>query len=177
MKKRFLFVLSLFIVVSLLLTSALSEVQAYFYTPPTPQDPAEGNWQFDGDLEAESVHMKDLMASAPPAEWMRLMSNGLHLQTVGATTLCHPFPGAQDGWEGAIYLQNGSSWLALASTTAWMPDEEGSLMTCAQAPMTGVYALFGYCGEDCQITGPVRAVAVNLVDVVMELPEAQFSVE
>ena len=169
MKKGLLFSISLVFVLSLFFSAFPIAVSAKLWEPP--KDPAEGDWVFDDELDGEKVHMDDLKLLAPPAEWMRLMSNGVHLTTVGATSLCHPFPGAQDGWEGAIYLQNGNSWFALASTTEWVPDEEGQLMTCTLAPMTGTYALFGYCGEDCKLT-TVKAVAVA-PDLVADLPVSE----
>ena len=169
MKKYLLFVVSLVFVLSLFFSAFPIAVSAKRWEPP--KDPAEGDWVFDDDLDGEKVHMEDLMSPPPPADWMRLMSNGVHLTTVGATSLCHPFPGAQDGWEGAIYLLNGNSWFALASTTEWVPDEEGQLMTCTLAPMTGTYALFGYCGEDCKLT-TVKAVAVA-PDLVADLPVSE----
>ena len=170
MKKGLLFSISLVFVLSLFFSAFPIAVSAKLWEPP--KDPAEGDWVFDDELDGGKVHMDDLKLLAPPAEWMRLMSNGVHLTTVGATSLCHPFPGAQNGWEGAIYLQNGNSWFALASTTEWVPDEEGQLMTCTLAPMTGTYALFGYCGEDCKST-PLRAVFAT-PDLLADLPVSAY---
>lgn len=171
MKKNLkLLVLSLFLV-TLFLATSFSAAQAgpRFWPPQDP--PGGGEWEHGADLESESVPMDELTV-APPADWMVLLANGIHLETVGATELCHPFPGAQDGWEGGIYLLNGNSWLEIPSTTKWMPDEEGRLMTCAMAPMSGTYALFGFCGEDCKIGGPQPVNAVP--DMAMNFPKGTF---
>jgi hypothetical protein len=69
------------------------------------------------------------------------MSDGLHVS--GATQICHPFRGGQFGWNAQIQLQNGSSWLPIATTTEWVPDVEGQLMTCANVSVAGTYAIFG----------------------------------
>lgn len=175
MKKGLMLVLSFVFVVSMVLVMVEFQVSALWIMPPSEQ-PAEGDWQYASDVPGEKVHMSELTVPAPQ-DWMLLMANGVRLETQGATELCHPFGGAQYGWVGGIYLLNGKSWMAMPTTTEWVPDEEGQMMTCTQAPMSGVYALFAYCGEDCKITGPVWAVAVNLPDVVMDLPEVQFSVE
>ena len=149
MRKGLLKVLSLLFVLSFLLMSVESIVQATCIEPS--KDPAHGDWVFEDELEGHKVHMDDL-TTPPPADWMRLMTHGVYLETFGATSLCHPFPGVPNGWEGGIYMLNGNSWLPLPSTTAWVPDEEGKPMVCTSAPMTGTYALFGFCGENCKST-------------------------
>lgn len=174
MKKYLLLVISSVVLVSLFLTTGVHAAEAGYYLPPAPDAPGEGSWHYDEDLVGKNVPM-DKITTPPPNEWMDLLANGILLETQGSTELCHPFPGAQFGWEGGIYLLNGHSWLEIPSTTAWLPDEEGKLMICADVPMSGTYALFGFCGEDCVITGPMRYTVA--VEAVASLPKGNFMVK
>jgi hypothetical protein len=173
MKKGILYILSFVFAVSMIVSMVEAPVSAISWSPPEPvEQPAEGDWQYAQAVPGEDVHMSELTVPAPE-DWMLLMSNGVRLETMGATPLCHPFRGGQFGWVGGIYLLNGTSWMALPSTTEWVPDEEGQLMTCAQAPMSGVYALFGYC-EDC-VAEPVYFVRATALQ--FTLPESDYWVK
>jgi hypothetical protein len=76
-------------------------------------------------------------------EWLVLMdTTGIAVKTAGQ--VCHPFAGGQDGWVADIRMLVGRQWEPVPTTQGWMPDEEGSYMTCANLPGYGTYALFGY---------------------------------
>jgi hypothetical protein len=102
---------------------------------------ASGEWEWTNDNVTGSEVSLDSIA-APNPEYMQLLSNGLSLS--GATEICHPFRGGQFGWTGRIYNLSGGAWHELATTTRWVPDTSGKLMSCAYAPTEGTYALFGY---------------------------------
>ncbi len=123
-------------------------------TPPTPEPtetptpkpaveagPAAGSWEWTAStVTGEIIPMNKI--GTPPHEWTRLLSNPLRVD--GRTQICHPFGGGQNGWHTSIYLLNGKTWLELPTTVEWVPDEEGKLMACTYAPVSGVYAMFGY---------------------------------
>lgn len=116
--------------------------------PPTPTQipavipgPAAGVWEWTTTtVTGEIIPMYKIDTPAP--EWTKLLSNPLRVD--GRTQICHPFRGGQFGWHTSIFLLNGKTWLELPTTVEWVPDEEGQLMACAYAPVSGVYAMFGY---------------------------------
>jgi hypothetical protein len=77
---------------------------------------------------------------APPDQ--QLSSDGLEISS--RAKICFPFRGGQFGWIGQIRMLNGTKWLPLTTTTAWVPTIEGSIWACANAPAAGTYALFAY---------------------------------
>ena len=83
---------------------------------------------------------KELVKPAAPIGQI-LLSSGI--ETSGGATICFPFRGGQFGWVGQIRQLIDSTWVPLATYTAWIPTTEGKLMACAVAPAAGTYALFG----------------------------------
>jgi len=158
MKKIVIIGLMCFIVAGFILTS-VSQVEASSLfgwidvgerpeptETPTPKPgveagPAAGSWEWEVlTVTGEIIPMEKI--GTPPHEWTRLLSNPIRVD--GRTQICHPFVGGQYGWHTSIYLLNGKTWLELPTTVEWVPDEEGQLMACTYAPVSGVYAMFGY---------------------------------
>lgn len=108
-----------------------------------PQLPgvADGDWVWDDESVSGSETPVDL-SQAPAPQWQDVMSWDA-LVIDGAAEICHPFRGGQLGWVPSIAVLTGKSWTALPTTLQWMPDEEGQLYACAQAPSAGTYVLFG----------------------------------
>ncbi len=104
--------------------------------------PANKSWVIESDSATGQEISTAKVTAPPPNEWSRLQSKGLVVS--GQTPICHPFRGGQFGWHTSVFLLNGSTWLEIPTTVEWYPDEEGQLMACAFAPVSGTYALFGY---------------------------------
>ena len=104
--------------------------------------PAQGDWQVaEAQLSSKVISVGNLYPSTPN-DWSIALSDGI--QIGGSTQICHPFLGGQFGWQSSIYLLNGKSWIEIPTTVEWYPDEEGQLMACAFAPVSGTYAMFGF---------------------------------
>lgn len=112
-------------------------------TAPRDESPANKTWIVSGEESSVEVPMYMVPLPAPHA-WEILLSNAIQLELSAPVQLCHPFRGNQFGWTGAIYLRSGSGWIEIPSTTEWTPDEEGNILICATAPMSGTYTIFGY---------------------------------
>jgi hypothetical protein len=92
------------------------------------------------DAAVVEIPMDQVVPAAPADQ--QLASPGLTLS--GASKICFPFSGGQFGWVGQIRMNVDGEWVSLPTTTSWLPDEEGSLWACAQAPSAGTFALFAY---------------------------------
>ena len=135
--------------------------------------PAEGSWEYDG--EGENVHPDHIMLPAPNP-WQTLLATGLQVES-GPMEICHPFRGGQFGWTGAIYLKNGNSWLEIPSTTEWTPDEEGRILICATAPMSGTYAIFGYAEPYAPAVMETEVPLANDRPTSIDLPSSAFIIK
>ena len=154
MKKGFVILLSSISVVMLIYVLALSADVSTVSALTLPTSisisgsgaddaPANGEWEYENVESSMKIPGNDIMVPAPHP-WLVPLGNGLHIETTAPVEICHPFRGGQFGWTAKIFLQNGSTWLEIPSITAWTPDEEGRLMICATAPMSGNYVIFGY---------------------------------
>ncbi|NSW51104.1 MAG: hypothetical protein HPY85_01200 [Anaerolineae bacterium] len=122
-------------------TASSVMVEAKAIEPPAP-GVANGSWQWTSTDVTGTIIPQFQVPDDDGDEWSLLLSSGL--QVSGATQICHPFRGGQIGWVSEIRMLVGKTWVSVPTTTAWMPDEEGELMTCASAQMAGTYAIFGY---------------------------------
>jgi len=142
MKKLIYLSLSFVMVLSILFFASEQPVLSAAWAPtPEPKDagPANGDWV----AKTEGVTGSSVQVPATlPNEWSRLQSKGFAVS--GRTEICHPFRGGQFGWHTSVFLLEGKSWTKLPTTVEWYPDEEGQLMACAFAPVSGTYAMFGY---------------------------------
>jgi hypothetical protein len=128
-----------------LFVTGFQTVSARVYEPPKPPAdtrPAAGSWSWDNeDVTGTIVPQYQLAATYDP-DYAVLQSEGLQIS--GAAQICHPYPGGQFGWNAEIRMQTRTGWQSVGTVNRWVPDEEGSYMTCAQVWSGGVYAVFGY---------------------------------
>ena len=127
----------MFLFVVMLAASAsvlLSDVPAKVHT---------AGWTARDDETAVAVIPQYLLAEMVFDDgYSLLMSSGFTIN--GATQICYPWRQGQFGWTSEIRVKEGQTWISIPTTTEWVPDEEGALMTCANAPAAGTYAVFGY---------------------------------
>jgi hypothetical protein len=146
---------ALILVIVLLMLIVPSAAKAISIDPPPPPPPPppptptpvvyEPEWSWtSADVAGELLPMWKF-GTAPHA-WEQLLSTGLDISA--ADTICLTFRKGQFGWTGKIYQQVGETWVPLATTIQWTPNEEGQKMACAKAPSAGVYALWGYWQEE-----------------------------
>lgn len=96
---------------------------------------AGGSWTAGDELDVNQY-----MTNAPT--WLQLLSNGDKLDA--GEKSCHPFRGGQFGWIGEIRQYKDGNWIKVPTVNDWVPNKEGSFMSCVEAPSAGIYALFGY---------------------------------
>lgn len=136
MKKGLSIVTALLIVMGLLVFIMPS--QALALTEPVPASSlgiAAGSW-----TAGEEVDVSQYVQMAP--EWLQLLTKGVKLNAAGK--ICHPLRGGQYGWVGEIRQLKDNKWIKLTTVNEWVPNKEGTFMSCTQAPSAGTYALFGY---------------------------------
>lgn len=131
MKKVFMVTL-MFVLLAGTFLAKPSPVQAYYKPDSTV---AEGEWN------TGTSGFFDFTGTTFPV-WLMPLTPAVTVD--GATQLCHPFRGGLLGWTGEIMQLVDGNWVKLATTTGWIPDEEGAYMACAMVPAGGTYALFGY---------------------------------
>ena len=101
---------------------------------------AEGAWGVTTGSGSD-YDVTKIVASAP--KWLQLLdTNGIKLTK--ASKICHPLRGGPYGWIGQIYQYKDGKWTKMTTVDAWVPNNEGIYMSCAEAPSAGIYALFGY---------------------------------
>lgn len=104
--------------------------------------PAMGSWTWDDASVTGSTIPQYQLAPTNDDDYATLQSEGIHLS--GGAQLCHPYPGGQFGWNAEIRVLTHTGWQSVPTTNAWVPDEEGKFMTCANVWYGGTYAVFGY---------------------------------
>jgi len=117
-------VLAVLFAIAWLVTTITSSVTAI----SSPPGIASGTWTGSGE-----VVTVDLTGTSYPA-WLQLAA----YQGFKANfdqQVCHPFPGGQLGWMADIRVLSGNEWVSVPTTQGWEPDEEGTYMACADAPM------------------------------------------
>lgn len=139
MKKHFRIIAVLIMVTSIFMLSVPKAVQAI--PIPVSEGIASGDWQWtDPAVPGKEVNV-DLTATSA-SEWLQLLTRGLKIDA--PARICHPFQGGQFNWTGEIRQLVDGKWVKLETENKWVPDEEGTFMSCAAAPAAGTYALFGY---------------------------------
>jgi len=102
---------------------------------PVPVINLSGHWNTG---TAVAIDMKKYPA---PNGW-QFFSTGA--QAANKTKICHPFSFGTYGWDGQIWVLKDGEWVKLASTSAWVPNKEGTYTTCATTTEAGTYVLFGF---------------------------------
>lgn len=140
-------------VLSIILSSDINLVKA---SSDINSSLALGSWQFSGNdffYDGKKVSVQgyesgvDLAATSAPG-WQTLMTNSLTINH--AAKICHPFNGGRYGWIGEIRQLVNGSWIKQATSSGWDNGPEGDYLVCAQAPIAGTYALFGYFDKPVQ---------------------------
>lgn len=144
--------------------------------PTADLSPANHSWVYSGEESGTGVLM-DMVPLPAPHSWEILLSDGLLLELSTPIQICHPFRGGQFDWTGAIYLRNGSGWLEIPSTTEWIPDEEGRILICATAPLSGTYAIFGYAEPYEPVVKETDEPLVNDRPTDIDLPSSGFIIK
>jgi len=132
MKKTILVFTALLVVVGLLGFTVSSTANAIGFTvePLAPND-----WNVGEEVVVD-------MVENPAPEWLQLLAKPVKVTEPGE--ICHDFRGGQFYWVGEIRQLVDGNWVKIPSTSGWKPNEEGKYVICADAPATGIYALFGY---------------------------------
>jgi hypothetical protein len=133
MKRVFLVVLALFLVLGLFQFGAPKTVSAVHN--PTTVGLAANDWT--GGVVTTVDFTK-----YPAPNWLQLMTDPVKVTTPGK--ICHDFRGGQFYWTPEIRELKDGKWIKIPSTAGWVPTTEGKYVVCAQAPAVGVYALFGF---------------------------------
>mgnify|MGYP000930068554 FL=1 len=107
--------------------------------------PASGSWTAGTEVTI------DLEKTPAPNEWVQLF--GSAVQVTEPTEICHPFRGGQFGWTPEIRRLKNGKWMQLDTTMRRLPNNEGPLYACTNAPAAGTYALFGYYNGPLEIPG------------------------
>jgi len=133
--KKISLVVNMFILVfAIVFFSIPKNVQAGSVSPS--QCLAAGTWNTGTTIDVD-------LTAAPAPEWLKLMTtDGVVVKE--PTQLCHELGDGKFHWVGEIRKLKGDRWIRLETITHWSPDEEGTMMSCAQAPSAGTYALFAY---------------------------------
>jgi len=133
--KKILLVVFMFVLVFVIVFFSIPKnVQAGSVSPS--QCLAAGTWNTGTTIDVG-------LTAAPAPEWLHLMTtDGVVVDE--PTQLCHELGGGKFHWVGEIRKLKGDRWIKLETITHWFPDEEGTMMACAQAPSAGTYALFAY---------------------------------
>ena len=142
----------------------------------TDLSPANNSWIYSGEESGTGVKMQ-LVPLPAPNPWEILLSDGLLVELSTPIQICHPFRGGQFGWTGAIYLRNGAGWLEMPSTTEWTPDEEGEILICATATVSGTYAIFGYSEPYEPVVKETEEPLVNDRPTSIDLPSSAFIIK
>lgn len=116
--------------------------------------PASGTWSTGTEVAI------DLEKTPAPNEWVQLFGSGVEVTT--NTEICHPFRGGQFGWTPEIRRLKNGKWMLLETTTRRLPDNEGALYACADAPAAGTYALFGYYNGPLELPGTQTTCTLSL---------------
>lgn len=133
--KRVLFVIIMLVLVCVIVFISIPQTVQAGNTVST-HSIAAGDWNTGTAIEVD-------LSAAPSPEWLQLMTvNGVVVNE--PTEICHELGGGKFHWIGEIRKLTDGRWTKLQTTTKWVPDEEGLLMACAQAPIEGTYALFGF---------------------------------
>ena len=135
MKKLFTGICIILTVLVLIMVMGPRDVSACAPTPPPASKPIDGgSWDRGSDVNID-------LETYPAPSWLQLMGNAVKVNSAG--TVCHPFLGAQYGWNGEIRRLVDGKWVKLTTTTS-QANMESDYMSCAKAPGAGTYALFGY---------------------------------
>lgn len=134
MKKISLVAVMIVLVLALVLISIPQSVQAGLVS--STQAIAAGNWNTGTVTEVD-------LSTAPAPEWLQLMTTDA-VVVKEPTKICHELGGGKYHWVGEIRKLVDDKWVKLETITKWSLDEEGTLMSCANAPTAGTYALFAY---------------------------------
>ena len=133
-------------VLGFVLAAAPQSVRAESESTPYMAGIADGEWSWKGTsltgTPFTGVNVGVDLGASPSPSWLQLLTGGIKVD--GPATICHPFRGGQFGWQGEIRQLVEGNWVKIVTTNAWLPDEEGTFTSCAKAPASGTYALFGY---------------------------------
>ena len=78
----------------------------------------------------------------PAPTWLQLFSSGVKAEK--QTKICYPFSKGTSGWIGEIRQLKNGEWVKLTTTSAWLPNKDGTYTSCATTTEAGTFALFGY---------------------------------
>ncbi len=95
----------------------------------------EGNWNIGTEFTLD-------LTSNPAPTWLQLLSRGDVITS--PARICHPFRGGQFKWVGEIRQLLDGQWVKIETETGYLNGSEGQFVACANAPVAGTYALFGY---------------------------------
>ncbi|MHB8089494.1 MAG: hypothetical protein ACYDH2_14735 [Anaerolineaceae bacterium] len=155
MKKTISVVAGLVLLFALVFVSIPNNVQAGYSV--TKQSIAAGEWNTGTMVKVD-------LTAAPAPEWLQLMTTDA-VVLEEPTKICHEFGGGKFHWVGEIRQLKDGRWIKLETTNGWVPDEEGTYLSCAQAPSEGTYALFAYyyCPPDlfCATEAPEQVCGIN----------------
>lgn len=134
MKKISILFVLLGLVFAIVLIGNPKNVQAGYSA--SKQSIAAGNWNIGTETEVD-------LNTAPAPEWLQLMTTSAVVVNQ-PTKICHVLGGGSYHWIGEIRKLKDGKWIKLETTNGWSPDEEGTFVSCTQAPSAGTYALFAY---------------------------------
>lgn len=132
MKRFFLVLIALLLVIGLVQMSVPKTVNAGFYVN---KGLAPNDWDAGEPVTVD-------FSKYPAPEWLQLLTSPVKITTAGK--FCHEFRGGQFGWVGEVRQLTDGKWVKVESTAGWVPSTEGKYMICTQASKAGTYALFGY---------------------------------